>query len=161
MKMNWISIEEKLPPEGERVIVSITDETGDTSYDYTSVGWYSGQGYKFVVDNEYNNWVTHWMPRPKPFKKTDDNWLVDNIKEIISENEKLRSALADCRTSLCIKCGNWAPTTDFDTKLVSVSCSNCTWNITNMLKLLFSDIRIKHLKERAEDEIRKAILDKE
>ncbi len=70
IEINWINVNEKLPTNYDLVIVSIKDETGDTSYNYTNVGWYSGQGHKFIVDNEYNNYVTHWTPLPKPFTKT-------------------------------------------------------------------------------------------
>lgn len=65
----WISVEEALPTEGDKVIVAIRDESGDTRYDYTNEGWYSGDGYKWVVDDEFCSWVTQWRPLPEPPKE--------------------------------------------------------------------------------------------
>lgn len=65
----WISVEERLPTVGDKVIVAIRDESGDTRYDYTNEGWYSGDGYKWVVDDEFCSWVTHWRPLPEPPKE--------------------------------------------------------------------------------------------
>ena len=66
--IEWISVQDRLPIVGEDVLVTIRDETGDTAYSYTTTGWYSGQGYKFVVDDEYNNYVTHWTSFPRPYR---------------------------------------------------------------------------------------------
>lgn len=64
----WVSVTEALPPIGEKVLVNICDDSGDSKYDYVDEGWYTGFGFRFVVDDEYNSWVTHWMFFPKPYK---------------------------------------------------------------------------------------------
>lgn len=65
----WYSVEECLPHPGDKVIVAIRDESGDTRFDFTNTGWWSGYGYKFVVEDEFCSWVTHWMPLPTPPKE--------------------------------------------------------------------------------------------
>ena len=65
----WIHVTERLPYPGDKVIVAIRDESGDSRYDYTNTGWWSGDGYKFVVEDEFCLWVTHWMPLPTPPKE--------------------------------------------------------------------------------------------
>ena len=65
----WIPVTERLPQQQEKVILAIKDETGDTAFSYTYTGWYSGYGYRFVVDDDYCSWVTHWMPLPEPPKE--------------------------------------------------------------------------------------------
>ncbi len=74
-KPRWISVEERLPPSDELVIVAIHDDSGDTAYDVTNVGFFL-RGVNFgpeygvwVVENERCNWVTHWMPLPEPPKE--------------------------------------------------------------------------------------------
>lgn len=69
VKPDWIPVTERLPSVEDKVIVAIRDESGDTRYDYTNTGWYSGNGYKWVVEDEYCSWVTHWMPLPEPPKE--------------------------------------------------------------------------------------------
>lgn len=66
---SWHNVKDKLPIVGDLVIVSICDTSGDTSHNYTSVGWYSGYDGKWIVDNEFNNYVYAWMPFPEPSKK--------------------------------------------------------------------------------------------
>ena len=66
---SWYNVKDKLPIVGDLVIVSICDTSGDTSHSYTSVGWYSGYDGKWIVDNEFNNYVYAWMPFPEPSKK--------------------------------------------------------------------------------------------
>lgn len=63
----------KPPVVGDLVIVSVCDESGDTPYDYTSVGWYSGYDNKWVVDDEFNNYVYAWMPFPEPKRRKNKN----------------------------------------------------------------------------------------
>ena len=65
-KPRWISVKERLPSVGDKVIVAIREEIGYTRYDYTNTGWYSGNGEKWVVEDEYCSWVTRWMPLPEP-----------------------------------------------------------------------------------------------
>lgn len=66
--MDWIDVNDnnRRPVVCDEVIVAICDETGDTPYRYTTSGWYAGDAImKWVVDNEFNGWVTHWMPFPR------------------------------------------------------------------------------------------------
>ena len=63
----WIDVKKRLPCIGDEVIVTICDDSGDTPWLYTTVGWYAMEGNRWVVDNEFNTRVTHWMPMPKPF----------------------------------------------------------------------------------------------
>lgn len=65
----WISVNERLPIVGDKVIVAIKDESGDSAFVYTYTGWYSGNGKKWIVDDDFNNYVTHWMPLPEPPKE--------------------------------------------------------------------------------------------
>lgn len=62
----WIPCSERLPGDDEEVIVSCTDDSGDYSLDYTTVGWhYKGL---WVVNNERSYFVRAWMPLPSPWK---------------------------------------------------------------------------------------------
>ena len=62
----WIPCNERLPGDDEEVIVSCTDDSGDYSLDYTTVGWhYKGL---WVVNNERSFLVRAWMPLPEPWK---------------------------------------------------------------------------------------------
>ena len=65
----WIPVTVRLPDSGDKVIVAIRDESGDTKYDYTYSGWYSGYENRWIVDDEYCSWVTYWMPLPEPPKE--------------------------------------------------------------------------------------------
>ena len=65
----WIPCSTELPKDGEEVIVSIHDDSGDYAYDYTSSGWYAAAGEFWVVDNEVNMRVVAWMPLPKPYRE--------------------------------------------------------------------------------------------
>ena len=61
----WISVKEKLPPSNELVIVSIYDTHGDTAFRYSSTGWLTSDTKVWVVDDEENSGVTHWMELPE------------------------------------------------------------------------------------------------
>ena len=63
----WIPVEDRLPTEAEQVLVSILDDSGDTAFAYTTVGWYA-RG-MWVVDNEPSSFVSAWMPMPAPYRK--------------------------------------------------------------------------------------------
>lgn len=65
----WISVKKRWPAEGQQVLVTIKDESGDTSYSYTTTGWHISTGDHWIVDNELTGWVTHWMPLPEPPKE--------------------------------------------------------------------------------------------
>lgn len=61
----WIPCSDHLPKDDEEVIVNIYDDSGDTSFSYTTVGWcYQGV---WVVDNCRCLMVTAWMPLPKSY----------------------------------------------------------------------------------------------
>lgn len=64
----WIPVSETLPPSVELVNVSCHDDSGDTTFDYTSCGWITTNGEYWIVDNEINSFVVAWMPLPKPWK---------------------------------------------------------------------------------------------
>lgn len=67
----WIPVAERLPKTDDLVIVAIHDDSGDTPYDVTNVGFYLDVfplGI-WVVENERCNYVTHWMPLPEPPKE--------------------------------------------------------------------------------------------
>jgi hypothetical protein len=62
----WITVTEQKPKTDDIVIVAIHDDSGDTPYDVTNVGFYLDVfplGI-WVVENERCNYVTHWMPLP-------------------------------------------------------------------------------------------------
>ena len=63
----WIPVSERLPSGPVEVIVSIHEDTGDTSFDYTSSGFTTMGGEYWIVDNEINYHVIAWMPLPKPY----------------------------------------------------------------------------------------------
>lgn len=77
----WISVKDKLPEPDEEVIVSIYDDSGDTAFEYTTVGWLCPPENVWIVNNERCFSVTHWMSRPKPFKNQsykqdyDQRWI--------------------------------------------------------------------------------------
>ena len=67
----WIPVTERKPKTDDIVIVAIHDDSGDTPYDVTNVGFYLDVfplGV-WVVENERCNYVTHWMPLPQPPKE--------------------------------------------------------------------------------------------
>lgn len=67
-KPRWIPVTERKPKTDDIVIVAIHDDSGDTPYDVTDVGFYLDVfplGI-WVVENERCNYVTHWMPLPEP-----------------------------------------------------------------------------------------------
>ena len=64
----WIHVTERKPKTDDIVIVAIHDDSGDTPYDVTNIGFYLDVfplGI-WVVENERCNYVTHWMPLPEP-----------------------------------------------------------------------------------------------
>ena len=71
-EMKWIPVTEALPINDVDVIVSVLDDSGDTPYRFTSVGWCTPNGQYWVVDNEICYGVIAWMPLPKPAKIGDE-----------------------------------------------------------------------------------------
>lgn len=70
-KPRWIPVTERKPKTDDIVIVAIHDDSGDTPYDVTNVGFYLDVfplGI-WVVEDERCNYVTHWMPLPEPPKE--------------------------------------------------------------------------------------------
>lgn len=67
--MEWISVKDRLPRIGDEVIVSVKDDSGDSPYWYTTVGWYACDHNRWIVDNEFNTMVTHWAALPRACKE--------------------------------------------------------------------------------------------
>ena len=65
-ELPWLSATKSPPPVGEKVIIAIHDTSGDTPWDYTTAGWYTGIDDKWIVDDDFCYWVTHWIPFPNP-----------------------------------------------------------------------------------------------
>ena len=61
-KQEWISVEERLPEVGEKVLVYSKSE------DFYGIGQYSKYLKKFCVMRIDGENVTHWMPLPQPPK---------------------------------------------------------------------------------------------
>lgn len=64
----WIPVTEALPINDVDVIVSVLDDSGDTPYRFTSVGWCTPNGQYWVVDNEMCYGVIAWQPLPEPWR---------------------------------------------------------------------------------------------
>ena len=64
----WTLVTEALPINDVNVIVSVLDDSGDTPYRFTSVGWCTPDGQYWVVDNEMCPGVIAWKPLPKPWR---------------------------------------------------------------------------------------------
>lgn len=56
----WISVKDRLPEEGEVVVIYIKPEVG--------VGYAETDIYLMGDFDEYSEAVTHWMPLPEPPK---------------------------------------------------------------------------------------------
>ena len=65
----WIQCSERLPEAQTGVIVSCTDDSGDTKFRYTSSGWVTTDKEYWIVDNEINNFVVAWMPLPEVYRE--------------------------------------------------------------------------------------------
>lgn len=62
----WIPVTEALPWNDTNVLVTVRDDSGDTPWEYTSVGWLTPDGKYWVVDNEVCYGVVAWMALPEP-----------------------------------------------------------------------------------------------
>ncbi len=69
-KATWIPVTERLPEDDTEVIVSCTDDSGDSEFSYTTTGWHF-KGI-WVVGNERSYFVRAWMPLPEPWKGEAD-----------------------------------------------------------------------------------------
>ena len=67
-EQRWIPVTERLPINDVDVIVSVLDNSGDTPYRFTSVGWCTPDGKYWVVDNVMCYGVIAWMPLPEPYR---------------------------------------------------------------------------------------------
>ena len=66
----WIPCSERLPEDDTEVVVSCTDDSGDSEFSYTTTGWhFKGM---WVVGNERSYFVRAWMPMPKPYEENYD-----------------------------------------------------------------------------------------
>lgn len=63
----WTLCSERLPEDDTEVIVSCTDDSGDSKFSYTTTGWHF-KGL-WIVDNERSCFVTAWMSLPKPYEE--------------------------------------------------------------------------------------------
>lgn len=66
---HWIPVSEQLPYETTEVLVSIHDDHGDTSFDYTSIGWLTPDMKYWIVDNDICYDVVAWMPLPAAYEE--------------------------------------------------------------------------------------------
>ena len=64
---DWNPCDTILPNDRDMVLVSILDESGDSAYDYVTVGWYNDD--HWIVDDERNNYVVAWAPFPLPITR--------------------------------------------------------------------------------------------
>ena len=65
----WIPVAERLPEDDTEVIVSCTDDSGDSEFSYTTTGWHF-KGL-WVVGNERSYFVRAWMPLPEPYREEE------------------------------------------------------------------------------------------
>ena len=65
----WTPVSEGLPESQTEVIVSCTDDSGDTKFRYTSSGWLTTDKEYWIVDNEINNFVVAWREMPEPYRE--------------------------------------------------------------------------------------------
>ena len=60
---NWISVDERLPEDGQEVLIFVADGAFET---YITVSYYNGNGRIKSWNNIYlRETVTHWQPLPK------------------------------------------------------------------------------------------------
>ena len=79
--VKWIPVTERLPNSQETVIVSIQDDRGDTSFNYTACGWITTDNEYWIVDDEINNYVIAWMPLPEPWRGEEDEERLDATEQ--------------------------------------------------------------------------------
>ena len=67
-EVKWIPVSETLPWNDTNVLVTVCDDSGDTPWKYTSVGWRTPDGKYWVVENEICYGVIAWMPLVEPWR---------------------------------------------------------------------------------------------
>ena len=59
----WISVKDRLPEDGVKVLVVSDGETGASEWQYKRIwGWWHEGGFGWTIGDT----VTHWAPLPKP-----------------------------------------------------------------------------------------------
>jgi hypothetical protein len=67
---NWINVKEKLPENGEHVLIAHEEYSGGVVSGYFSHGnFYDSYGQKISGESFNNIDVTHWQPSPERPKK--------------------------------------------------------------------------------------------
>lgn len=66
-EVKWIPVSEALPWNDTNVLVTVRDDSGDTPWEYTSVGRRTPDGKYWIVENEMCYGVIAWMPLPEPY----------------------------------------------------------------------------------------------
>lgn len=72
--MEWIKVTDRLPEEGQLVLVTIRHSIPNISPVWADVKWTKYGGWKYLVNAWEDFWapisnddeVTHWMPYPTP-----------------------------------------------------------------------------------------------
>lgn len=75
--MEWISIEERNPPQDVRVLVNIYDHRKNVKMSHVEIAirydkrwFYPDRDEQTEIDHKYG-FVTHWMPLPDTFEVKD------------------------------------------------------------------------------------------
>lgn len=63
----WTTVTKALPCTNTNVLVTVLDDSGDTPWRYTSVGWLTPDSKYWVVDNDLCYGVIAWMPIPEKY----------------------------------------------------------------------------------------------
>ena len=65
----WISVEDRLPDENNDEFICYVSNKNDKSVDFVSAFVYeNGEFGDTKYGNNFNKWLTHWMPLPEPPK---------------------------------------------------------------------------------------------
>jgi len=63
---DWIDLKDKIPPDGQRVLVSDDTAVNIAQADFTQWVFDDGEGHGILFSS-----ITHWMPLPEPAKATN------------------------------------------------------------------------------------------
>lgn len=125
----WISVKDRMPEPFVSILVHIPEDepfpTVHEGYLTNDVNWYAAH-YTRESDE-----ITHWMPLPEPPKEAEkaEAELINGLSEmnrryyerqiILEEkNMRLRKALRNARTDVCVKCGQ---------RVDGVKCQECEY----------------------------------